>query len=133
MRILHFPTNYHIRCHGRYRQRSALNHTLATRGSQDAVRRNRRVGRALRKLAAVTKGWLVRLEIAINNRLVNPYHRAHHDNVILGVGPPREPPHIGRVWYSQVWRRNTSALHGARWRYRNNWYRGVKRDIGLVS
>ena len=113
------------------RQRSALDHTLATMGSQDAVRRNRRVGRALRKLAAVTKGWLVRLEIAINNRLVNRYHRPHHDKVILGVGPPREPPHIGRVWYSQVWRRNTSAVHGARWRYRNTRYRGTD-ELGKV-
>ena len=39
---------------------SALNHTLATRGSQDAVRRNRRIQRALTKLYAITKGWLVR-------------------------------------------------------------------------
>ena len=68
------------------RQRSALNHTLATMGSQDAVRRNRRVGRALRKLAAVTKGWLVRLEIAIFNRLVTD------EDVILGVGPIEERP-----------------------------------------
>ena len=54
-------------CHIRYmdrvrqiRQRSALNHTLATTGSQESVRRNRRIQRALTKLYAITKGWLVR-------------------------------------------------------------------------
>ena len=55
------------------RQRSTLNHTLATTGSQESVRRNRRIQRALTKLYAITKGWLLRLEMALTG---DPSQRA---------------------------------------------------------
>eukprot|EP00964_Phaeocystis_antarctica_P071614 scaffold43722_cov101-Phaeocystis_antarctica.AAC.1 len=60
------------------RQMSALNHTLATRGSQDAVRRNRRIQRALTKLYAITKGWLLHPRPA--NIIVEPRPRTRTSN-----------------------------------------------------
>ena len=68
---------------------SALNHTLATRGSQDAVRRNRRIQRALTKLYAITKGWLVRF---------NPYDYMDDAAANVFSYTPADPGHIlGRV------------------------------------
>ena len=89
---------------------SALNHTLATRGSQDAVRRNRRIQRALTKLYAITKGWLVRF---------NPYDymddaAANTFSYILGKRD-------GMNWvglYPSMYHRNSNMMM-ARWRYRD--------------
>ena len=84
------------------RQRSALNHTLATTGSQESVRRNRRIQRALTKLYAITKGWLLRLEIALYGKIVTD------DDVlaVVTIAPNN--------WQYSRFR----AINTARWRYR---------------
>ena len=90
---------------------SALNHTLATRGSQDAVRRNRRIQRALTKLYAITKGWLVRF---------NPYD--YMDNAAANTFSynPADPGHIlGRVGLKPSMYHRNSNMFMARWMYRD--------------
>ena len=84
------------------RQRSTLNHTLATTGSQESVRRNRRIQRALTKLYAITKGWLLRLEIALYGKIVT-------DDDVLAV-----VTNTPNKWQYSRFR----AINTARWRYR---------------
>ena len=89
---------------------SALNHTLATRGSQDAVRRNRRIQRALTKLYAITKGWLVRF---------NPYD--YMDNAAANTFSYILGRRDGMNWvglYPSMYHRNSNMMM-ARWRYRD--------------
>ena len=101
------------------RQRSALNHTLATMGSQDSVRWARRIQRALTKLYAITKGWLVRLELALYHSYASVYAlpRMDSDDYILANGIIFSTKTTDG---SRVWRRHANALTSARWLYRRN-------------
>ena len=106
------------------RQRSALNHTLATMGSQDSVRWARRIQRALTKLYAITKGWLVRFELALYHSHASVYGlpRMDSDDYILKNGitfsTKRSFSEHGETDGSLVWRRHAKALTSARWLYR---------------
>ena len=105
------------------RQRSALNHTLATMGSQDSVRWARRIQRALTKLYAITKGWLVRFELALYHSHASVYGlpRMDSDDYILKNGitfsTKRSFSEHGETDGSLVWRRHAKALTSARWLY----------------
>ena len=98
------------------RQRSALNHTLATMGSQDSVRWARRIQRALTKLYAITKGWLVRFELALfHSHASVGLPRMDSDDYILKNGITFSTKRTDGSW---VWRRHAKALTSARWLYR---------------